>query len=246
MTTLILIFIGLVVLGLALSGKLRVMAKGLWGKLFEDMSKTPEGADAIWQQKIEKVQDNYNKMDDNYKRISGELEIAKSDREKIRKQISERDKECEALAKAQKWESVEQIVDEIELLKVEENDLSTTIDELTPVAEEALALRNKTEKALKQAKIDRKKVVADLKRNKAMENVYNDMDELKRDNSLDKLVGSTQDAVKDSEQRAKGAKLSHDNKNSTKLAKARNEAQKTQSTARMEELRKKYSTSQTK
>lgn len=70
--------------------------------------------------------------------------------------------------------------------------------------------------------------------------VYDDMDELKNVTATDKLLDSVRDKNKDLDAIVEGSKVVHNNKMSTKLAKAEVEAKKNSSNDYLDSLKKKY------
>ena len=96
------------------------------------------------------------------------------------------------------------------------------------------------EKNLRKLKRESKEVVENMKVKKQLKEVYDDMDELKNVTATDKLLESVRDKNKDLDAVVEGSKVVHDNKVSTKLQKADEEAKKLQSNDYLESLKKKY------
>ena len=67
----IIVAIVLVVLIFALFPEARSLFKGFTRLFIKDMATTPEGAEAIYGEKIEQAQDAYNKADNAYKVAAG-------------------------------------------------------------------------------------------------------------------------------------------------------------------------------
>ncbi|MNV90664.1 hypothetical protein D3C71_1850720 [compost metagenome] len=96
------------------------------------------------------------------------------------------------------------------------------------------------EDKLKKLQKDKNRVISDLKLNKELKVMYDDMDELKNTTSTDKLLDTVKKGVQDTRETAVGARVVHENKTSTKLANAETEARKLQSSSYVEDLKKKY------
>ena len=79
-----------------------------------------------------------------------------------------------------------------------------------------------------------------MKVKKQLKEVYDDMDELKNVTATDKLLESVRDKNKDLDAVVEGSKVVHNNKMSTKLQQAENEAKKLNSNDYLESLKKKY------
>lgn len=222
-------------------GKLRVLLKGFVGLFVEDLAKTPEGAAAVYTEAINKAQDQYNIANDTLQKVAGQLESAKSDAENTKKELAECEKKAEAFAKAQQWDKVELYANQRNDLFEELENHNANIARLTPIYEEAKLINNNLEGKLTKLKRDKVRVVADLKMNKQLKGMYDDMDELKNNNDIDKMVDAVKTGLRDSRETAVGARTVHENKLSTKINNANAEAKKLQSSDYAEELKKKYS-----
>lgn len=236
----IIVAIVLVVLIFALFPEARSLFKGFTRLFIKDMATTPEGAEAIYGEKIEQAQDAYNKADNAYKVAAGKLSNAQKDMKNLKARIEKVEAECESLVKANKIdlarlkaEEREEVADDIrryfELIKAYEDAANT--------AKEAQEM---CEKNLRKLKRESKEVVENMKVKKQLQEVYDDMDELKNVTATDKLLDSVRDKNRDLDAIVEGSKVVHNNKMSTKLAKAEAEAKKTSSNDYLDGLMKKY------
>ena len=100
----ILIIIGLI---LILSGKARTMLKGFWGLFFTNLAKTPEGAEAIYQEAIEQAQNDYNEASDTLNTLAGKLETSKTNLQRSQEELKNVQDKCEQLAKAGKFDQLD-------------------------------------------------------------------------------------------------------------------------------------------
>lgn len=220
--------------------KSRTLFKGLVGLFIEDVAKTPEGAAAVYSEAIEKAQDEYNKANDTLMKIAGQLNTAQKELESCKIELKRVEESCENFAKNQMWDKVE-----IYSLKREElaDDLvnkETIVKQLTPLVEEAKVINNHCEQKLTALKKEKVKVINDLKMNKQLKEMYDDMDELKNITSSDKLLETVKEGVKETREQAVGARTVHNNKTTTKLKAADDEAKKLSSMSYAESLKKKY------
>lgn len=238
---------GLIVVGIAGfllfgGGKLITLAKGFVGLFIEDLSKTPEGAAAVYNQAIEKSQNQYNIANDTLQKVAGELDTAIKTLQGLEKKLVECESRCESFAKAGQFDKVELFAREREDLLEEIENQKVTIGELKPLFEEAKVINNHLEEKLVKLKKEKNRVVTDLKRNKQLKSMYDDMDELKNTTNVDKLLDSVKTGVKESREKAVGARTVHNNKVSTKIDAAKSEARKLQSNDFVEQLKNKYNT----
>ncbi|MNJ90294.1 hypothetical protein D3C87_78890 [compost metagenome] len=242
MWTLITVLVVVVIIAVVLfgGGKLRTLLKGFVGLFVEDLAKTPEGAAAVYTEAITKAQNQYNIANDTLQKVAGQLETAKSDLAETIKEIADCEKKAENFAKAQQWDKVELFGNQRNELLEESENQKANIARLTPIYEEAKVINNNLEQKLVKLKKDKVRVVNDLKMNKQLKGMYDDMDELKNNNDIDKLVDAVKTGVRDSRETAVGARTVHENKVSTKVANANAEAKKLEGSAYVEELKKKF------
>jgi phage shock protein A len=242
METLIVALVVIVIAAILLfgGGKLITLLKGFVGLFVEDLAKTPEGAAAVYSQAIEKAQNDYNLANNTLQKVAGQLDSAKRNIEITKTKVTETEAKCENFVKAGQF-------DKAELFSQERNDLMEELEnqnriaaELTPIFEEAKKINNHLETKLKQLKKDKDRVINDLKLNKQLKSMYDDMDELKNVDNVDKLLDSVKTGVKDGREKAVGARVVHENKLSTKISNANVDAKKLQSDSYIEELKKKY------
>ena len=100
----VIILVALFVLILILFPEARALFSGFTRLFIKDMATTPEGAEAIYGEKIDQAQDAYNKADNAYKVAAGKLSNAKRDMENLKTKLSKVEAECESLVKAGKLE----------------------------------------------------------------------------------------------------------------------------------------------
>lgn len=241
LTNLIIIFsVALLVLILILFPEARVLFKGITRLIIKDMATTPEGAEAIYGEKIEEAQDAYNKADNALKVAAGKLSNTKRDMEVLKNKLAKVESECETLIKSGK--------DDIAQLKSEERqDVISDIKRYTELikayetaTETAKEAQEMCERNLRKLKRESKEVVENMKVKKQLKEVYDDMDELKNVSATDKLLSSVRDKNKDLDAIVEGSKVVHDSKMSTKLQRAEKEANKLHSDDYLESLKKKY------
>ena len=228
------------VLLLVLFPEFRALLKGFARVFIKDMATTPEGAEAIYGEKIDEAQDAYSKADNAYRIAAGKLSNAKKDMETLRTRLTKVEAECETFVKngkidmAQlKSEEREEIISDIERL----SQLIKAFEVATAQAKEAQEM---CEKRLRKLKRESKEVVENMKVKNQLKEVYDDMDELKNVTATDKLLDSVREKNKDLDAVVEGSKVIHESRLSTRLQKAESEAKKLQSNDYLESLKKKY------
>lgn len=236
----IIVAIVLVVLIFALFPEARSLFKGFTRLFIKDMATTPEGAEAIYGEKIEQAQDAYNKADNAYKVAAGKLSNAQKDMKNLKARIEKVEVECESLVKANKIDLARLKAEEREEVAADIRRYSELIKAYEDAANTAKEAQEMCEKNLRKLKRESKEVVENMKVKKQLQEVYDDMDELKNVTATDKLLDSVRDKNRDLDAIVEGSKVVHNNKMSTKLAKAEAEAKKTSSNDYLDGLMKKY------
>lgn len=236
----IIVAIVLVVLIFALFPEARSLFKGFTRLFIKDMATTPEGAEAIYGEKIEQAQDAYNKADNAYKVAAGKLSNAQKDMKNLKARIEKVEAECESLVKANKIDLAKLKAEEREEVAADIRRYSELIKAYEDAADTAKEAQEMCEKNLRKLKRESKEVVENMKVKKQLQEVYDDMDELKNVTATDKLLDSVRDKNRDLDAIVEGSKVVHNNKMSTKLAKAEAEAKKTSSNDYLDGLMKKY------
>lgn len=220
--------------------KLGVLVGGFLNIFVEDAAKTPEGAEAIFSQAIEQVQDQYNKSADTLNRLSGELIHAKNAVNKLNHSIKDTEATCERLVKAGNMRDAEIYSSKrIELM----NELKQKQDQITklePMVNEATQIHDACGKKLLELKRTKKETIEKMKMNAQMKDLLGDLDELKKDTATAKMLDVVMDSSNDLQKEVDGARVVHENKTSTKIAKAEQNAAQLRSDEYLESLKKKY------
>lgn len=240
MTALIMGVIVVTAAGIILTDKGRTLAKGFLNLFVEDVAKTPQGANAIYSQAIEEAQNDYAKADNNLKKIAGMLSMTNKKVEELNNEMKNVKEKCELLVKQGKIEDAEIVAQRIPEIEEEIQIYASKAKELSPMLEDAKTVHAHLEKKVKKLERERNTTIKRLEINKQQEELYNDLDELKTIKGTDKLLKHIKDEVQSSNERVIGAKTVHENRTSTKINRIDNDLRNSQSSAYIEELRKKY------
>lgn len=219
---------------------LLIIFGGLFSSLVQDTAKTPEGARAIFNEKIDKVQMEYSKAQDILKNYSGKLKISEENLKNLESKISDIERKCEQLVKNGNIPEANILAEQREELLIEKRNQKEAVEKLRPMVAEAETICSNKQRQLKALKIKSKEIVSGLELNKQMSDMYDDFDELKKTNQTDKLLESVEDGYLESKQKAIGAKVVHENRIETKSRRAVETANKLTSNSYIEELQKKY------
>lgn len=218
----------------------RALLKGLMRVFIKDMATTPEGAEAIYGEKIDEAQDDYNKADNAYKLAAGKLSTAKRDMENLKNRLTKVEAECETFVKNGKMDLAQLKSEEREEIVSDIERLSKLIKAYEEAAAQAKEAQGMCEKRLRTLRRESKEVVENMRVKNQLKEVYDDMDELKNVTATDKLLDSVREKNKDLDAVVEGSKVVHESRLSTRLQKAESEAKKLQSNDYLESLKKKY------
>lgn len=218
----------------------RALFKGLARVFIKDIATTPEGAEAIYSEKINDAQDAYNKADDALRIAAGKLSNAKRDLENLNARKAKVEAECESFVKNGKIDMAQLKAEEREEILSDINRLTKLVTAYTDATNAAKAAQEMCDKNLRKLKRESKEVVENMKTKIQLKEVYDNMDELKNVTATDKLLDSVKEKNSDLNAVVEGAKVIHENRTSTKLQKAEAEAKKLQSNDYLDNLKKKY------
>ena len=221
--------------------KLKVLAGGFLNVFVEDAAKTPEGAQAVFNQAIEEVQHKYNMAARTYNKMIGELRHAEANLASLKTQLREIETACENFAKRGDRANAEVYASRrLEVLS-DIKQREECIVRWKPMVEDAKNIHEAYGKKLRELKRTSKETVNKMKMNGQLNDLLGDLDELKRESATDKLLGTVMDGASDLQKETDGARAVHENRLSTKMARAEAEAAKVQSDAYLDELMRKYS-----
>lgn len=242
--TLIQMIVGILVIVFALLfaffPEFRKVISGFFRLFVKDMATTPEGAEAIYAEKIEEAQNAYNKADNALRLASGKLSTAQNELASLQSQLKKIEKDCEALVQKGDIKNAEIKVEQREEIISSIARTEELVKAFTVARREAEQVHSHCQRQLVQLKRESKEVVENMKVKKQLQEVYDDMDELKNVTATDKLLEQVKEKNKDLNASVEGARFVHNNKLSTKIQNADNAAKKAESNDYLESLKKKY------
>ena len=239
-TLLIGIVVVIFVLLFAFFPEFRTLLKGFARVFIKDIATTPEGAEAIYGEKINEAQEAYNKADNALKVAAGKLSTARRDMETLKARLTKVEAECESFVKNGRMEMAQLKAEEREEIMADINRMSELIKAYDAATNTAKEAQEMCERRLRKLKRESKDVVENMKVKQQLKEVYDDMDELKNVTATDKLLDSVKEKNDDLNAIVEGSKVVHDSRLSTKLQKAESEAKKLQSNDYLDTLKKKY------
>lgn len=186
----------------------------------QDTAKTPDGARAIYAQKIDEMTEKYTDACNTLRDLAGKLKTIQDNYAVCQKQAKSYDERAKAAMSRGDEESARtyaRLLQE-ELDKAE--NLSDQFQKMKPAAEEVKAIKEKLENQLAALKRESKDVVAELKANEQVADVYSNLDRLRASTGTDKMLNATRDGLQESREKAAGAKVLYQTSREGKLDKA--------------------------
>lgn len=222
------------------SGKLRTLVKSFFNLFVEDLAATPEGAEALFNQKIEEVEDKFRRADNVYKKIAGQRKRCKDELAILQNQLSILEKDCETLAKAGNEEGldikIQHRADTIEDIEAHKKTLAS----LEVALKDASEARSACEENLNNVKKQRKQVVNKMKHDRDMKAVYDDLEGIGAGDHTSKLLDKVIERGTELEDLVAGSKEAYETKTSTKARKLDQKLKSSANDTYKQELLNKY------
>lgn len=227
--------------GCVVSPRLRTMVKGASGLFLEDMTKTPKGAQIVYNQAIEEAQKNYQLSCDQLNRLVGKAVELKSEHTAISTKLEKVEKDCERLAKEQRFDALELKAMERQVLLDKKETYESALLELEPRVDEIKVINTKWQLEVSKLQNEKEKTVGDLELSSQMKTLYAQLDEFRADSGTQKLLASARANVQVAKREAVGAQVVHGNKLETKMERIDAELSSTAHKDYAKQLMDKYS-----
>ena len=223
-----------------LSDKARVLLRGFIGIFIKDLSQSPEGIKAIYEEAINKAQTDYNRVHDALSDVSGKQQITRKEKEDVEQRLKVCEQKCERAAQENRVSDLKLFAEERAALLTNIRVKDETLAKLDPLVTSAQEALNHCEKELKRLKAQKDTDVSTLETNQRLKEAMDRMDELKKSTTIDRLLDDVNESVKASEERVAGARVVHESKLSTKLQHADDQDQMAQHQEYINSLLAKY------
>lgn len=224
-----------------ISGKARALGRAFLNLFIEDLASTPEGAEALFNQKEEEVNDKFRRADNVYKKVAGQKKRCKDELVQLKDRLIKVESECEKLAKSQDEEGltikVNERADILEEIDIHNNTLKT----LEAALKDATEARAACEENLNQIRKKRKQVVSQMKRNRDMKDIYDDLEGIGAGDHTSKLLEKVIERGEDMADMVAGSKEAYETKTSTKARKVEQRLKTSANDTYKQELLNKYS-----
>lgn len=201
---------------LIISGKARTLLKAFVNLFVEDLASTPEGAEALYTQQEEEIQEKFYNADNAFKKVAGQRSRCKSELDTLKEKLKAVEQQCERLAKLGDEEGLDTKVEEREDI-LENIDLHKQALEKLNVAYKATKeSRDICEEALKEVRKERRKVVDQMKQDRDMKEIYDGLEGIGANTHTAKLLNRVRERSTDLNDIANGAKEAYETRLSTR------------------------------
>lgn len=220
--------------------KLTVLIRGGLNLFVEDRAKTPEGAEAVFTQAINEVEERYSEASTTYNKLYGKKQRLQEEVTRLDAEIKKTEDACEALVKRGDQANARVYAERRGELMAIRKQKQSAVEKLIPMVEEAKQIHDEYGKKLRSLKRQKSEVISQMKMNVQMKDLLGDLDDLRKDSATDKMLDAVMTGHKDLMEETTGARAVHENKASTKIARAEQKAAQVQNDEYLDSLLKKY------
>lgn len=218
----------------------RALGKGFIRLFIKDMASTPEGAEAIYTQKIDELQETYNEASDSYRMVSGEYEHAKKELEGLQRQLKQVESQCEALMRNGNEEHAIVKAQERREILEDIQRVGDMMDKYESAMKEAKEISSVCEQQLIQMKKEMKDTIQEMKDNKRISEVYQRMDKLRNTSGTDKMIDAIHEKNESLSKMAAGSRAVYQNSTAAKVRAVEKDVRRMESDSYLDSLRAKY------
>lgn len=230
----------LVIFILIISGKARTLVSAFFNLFVEDLASTPEGAEALFAQKEDKIRESFYKADEVFKKVAGQKKRCAEELAQLKNNVKLIESSCEKLAASGDEESLDikirersDIIDDIKLHE-------KTLVELEGAYKAAFEARRACEENLENISKKKKQVIGEMKRNRDMKQVYDDLEGIGANDHTTRLLDKVVEKSQDMDDMVEGSKVAYETKTSTKVKQVERKLKVSEDDAYKQELLKKF------
>lgn len=220
--------------------KLGVLVRGGLNLFVEDQAKTPEGAEAVFTQAINEVEEKYGEAATTYNKLYGKKQRLEEEVARLDAEIKKTEAACETLVKRGDQANARIYAERRGELITIRKQKQAAVEKLAPMVEEAKQIHDEYGKKLRDLKRKKSEIVSQMRMNVQMKDLLGDLDDLRKDSATDKMVDAVMTGHNELMEETNGARAVHENKASTKIAKAEQRAAQVQNDEYLDSLLKKY------
>ncbi len=199
-----------IIIGLVVTKKGRMFARAAIDSLFTEANKNPRIVAEYFDDKIELLQNNYQKADDAYRKAAGEKLVNDKKIKELQKQLEKTNKDIISAKKSGNISDARMYANEAMSLQAELEAKTENI----PVFEEAMKsagdLRERAKGAIQELEARKKRDIAKAEAGKAAQEIYSQFDESRISSEIDRVLNQFSDYAETQEKMGLGAKASWD------------------------------------
>lgn len=241
-TVLVVAGVGIVGLVMVMFPEARALLKGFTRLFIQDMASTPEGAKAIYSEKIDELQKTYREASDTYRMVSGEYEHSKKELQDLQSKLQKVESQCESFMRNGNEEHAMIKAQERQTILEDIERVGEMMDKYKLAMEEAKEISSVCEKQLIDMKKEMKDTVQSMQDNKRISDVYKRMDKLRVETGTDKMINAIHEKNDSLSKMAAGSRAVYQNSMGAKVNAVEKDARRMESQAYLDSLRSKYST----
>lgn len=216
----VVLFVVILIVFPSFGRQLKSLIGGFLQIFIQDKAKTPDGARAIYAQQIDEYRERYSRACDSLDEWTGKYKTAKDSYEKYKKDIASCDEKARAAVARGDMESAKTFARRRQEAMDQCENLQDQLNELGPLLEEAKLIKQNLEDGLVKLEREAKNAISELELANQMKDIYKDFDELRAESGTDKLVKAAREGVRESKERAAGAKMNYQSSRKGAEAKA--------------------------
>ena len=235
-----LVTVGVIALVMVLFPEARALGRGFVKLFIKDMASTPEGAEAIYTEKISELQKTYNEASDSYRMVAGEYEHSKKDLQELQNRLTLVERQCEALMRNGNEEHAIVKAQERQEIIEDISRVSSMMDKYEAAMKEAKVISETCERQLIDMKKEMKDTIQEMKDNKRISEVYQKMDKLRADSGTDRMISAIHEKNEELSKMASGSKAVYQNSTAAKVQAVEKDVRRMESDAYLASLRAKY------
>lgn len=213
-------FVGSLILFPSFRKQFGSMVGGFLQVFVQNTAKTPEGAKAIYAQRIDEATDQYNEACNTLRDLTGKLKTIQDQFAASQKRAEDYDKRAKAAMSRGDEESATIFARNLQEEMDAMENLSQQYAKMRPAVEEMKNIKEKLENQLAALKRESKDVVSEMQANEQISAAYDSVGKFRSVTGTDKMLNATRDGLQESREKAAGAKVLYQSSRDGKLDKA--------------------------
>ncbi len=197
--------------------QLTPLIRGFISLMIKDISKTPEGAEMIYDKAIDEAQDEFNQASHTHKQIYDTLRQEVMKLEDQQKRLKYIEQKCESLVRGGHLEQAKLSAIEREDVLKEIDFINNHVESLKKAESQAREVVDLFREKLHNLKREKNQLVNELIVGQKLTDAFTKLDGLKKGSTDNSLLDAVKDGAQETTARAISARVAHESKISTKV-----------------------------